>query len=499
MTSFPPLKDTFKSEVTPTSLQVHDASKLPSLPLPGDLKLPQLPSPPRDPSSFFPGYSVSTHLVPGAYPRYGYLSPRRALPNGLQAAQSGSVPQSTNPTAHIAADDAPPDSVGRSVKKAWAEERRNQLVDGGWKILDMWGELSESDVEQWVKDAVSRGDTGPATWSVVNRYARVLEPSGKEGRDKRTGLTLFAWHANGMHKETYEPVLKRLIELCDAPQSPVRIDEVWSFDASNTGDGALVNAGKIEDYTEWVDDVRDLFSFIDNYLPSTFTQSKLPIHIPRLDERVAERRVMAGVEGRILMGIGHSFGGCVIANAACRRPNIFKSLTLIEPVLFHTLRREQTFYVVAALSRRSHWESREEAKKVLRKNPALMGWHPESLDAFVRYAICDAPPGGVKLKMSPFQEAVSFAHGTLGIETWDLLERLLDSVRLRWIMAEHPGLGTVEDMNHMVWRRLRNSSNVIVKKSHHLVLQEQPDAVARATYGDWKELFGSYSGAPAKL
>ncbi|KAF8323428.1 hypothetical protein DL93DRAFT_702243 [Clavulina sp. PMI_390] len=237
----------------------------------------------------------------------------------------------------------------------------------------MWNELNESDVEEWVKEAAARGDPGPVTWNVLNRYARLVEYLDKE-KDERIGLTLFVWHANGMHKEleTYEPALRRLVTLCDASQGPVRIDEVWSFDAADTGDAAIVNAGKMEDYADWVDDARDLLSFIDNYLPSNFAQSNLPIYLPRMDSAIIERRKLKGVEERSLVRIGHSFGGRVLANAACRRPNIFRSLTLIDPVLFRDWAKEQTFYILGALCRRAHWASREEAKELLRKRPVFM-------------------------------------------------------------------------------------------------------------------------------
>ena len=63
---------------------------------------------------------------------------------------------------------------------------------------------------------------------------------------------------------------------------------------------------------DWVDDARDLLSFIDNYLPSSFTQSNLPVHLPLMDRETTKRRKLKGVKGRTLVGIGHSFGGCVM-------------------------------------------------------------------------------------------------------------------------------------------------------------------------------------------
>lgn len=47
--------------------------------------------------------------------------------------------------------------------------------------------------------------------------------------------------------ETWEPTFRHLIELSQRKRTGICIDEIWSIDAANTGDSALVNKGKLGD------------------------------------------------------------------------------------------------------------------------------------------------------------------------------------------------------------------------------------------------------------
>lgn len=56
-------------------------------------------------------------------------------------------------------------------------------------------------------------------------------------------LTLICTHGTGFHKEQWEPTLRHLFELSAKPTSgaQVKIKEVWSIDAPNHGDAAVLN------------------------------------------------------------------------------------------------------------------------------------------------------------------------------------------------------------------------------------------------------------------
>ncbi|KAF8323433.1 hypothetical protein DL93DRAFT_2129025 [Clavulina sp. PMI_390] len=440
--SFPFLKTTLKADLDGPPRKASDVL---SLPIPANTPVPELPLPPRDPKSFAPGYTVSSHIFPGAYPRYSFLEPKRWLATSIPII-----------------NDAPPDSASKATRAKWALNKRDALLE---KSLQIYRARTQNVPQDGPGE---KEGLGPVTWNTVNRYARVSKPTAG---DKRTGLTVISFHANGLHKETFEPTYRLIISLCDQPTSNVRVDEFWSLEAANTADGALINGDVFGDYQDGIDHFRDTLNFLEHYLPQAPLAS-FPVHLERHDK-------VAGYPTRFVVGLGHSFGGAVLSNAACCQPSVFRSLTLIEPVLLQNADLGLIGLALATLSRRESWKSREQAKSLLEQHPLFMTWTPEALDLYVRYALRDAPGGGVTLKMSRFDEGAMLSHATSYVETWALMETLPTSVRLRWITAEYPGLGSVETVHNLVWLRKGNTSNIIVPDGMHFLVQQKPEVVGK--------------------
>ncbi|KAF9508582.1 hypothetical protein BS47DRAFT_1365840 [Hydnum rufescens UP504] len=66
---------------------------------------------------------------------------------------------------------------------------------------------------------------------------------------------------------------------------------------------------------------------------------------------------------------------------------------------------------------------------------------PEALNHYVKYGPIDIPPsegGGVRLKMSSFQEAVCFGGDHFEKETYEMLGELDGKVKIKWVMAHAP-------------------------------------------------------------
>lgn len=130
----------------------------------------------------------------------------------------------------------------------------------------------------------------------------------------------------------------KLIELSEQRNTGLCIDEIWSIDAANTGDSALVNRGKLGDtcgfstlyplyhriafvnqhlpllsIVECLDHVRDILNIIENYLPHGTYDPMVPApptHLARVPPFVSESRVQNGLRDRHIVGLGHSFGAC---------------------------------------------------------------------------------------------------------------------------------------------------------------------------------------------
>lgn len=62
---------------------------------------------------------------------------------------------------------------------------------------------------------------------------------------QREAVTLIFTHATGFHKEHWEPTIQRLFE--NQRALPFRIEDMWSIDAPNHGDAAVLN----EDVLAW--------------------------------------------------------------------------------------------------------------------------------------------------------------------------------------------------------------------------------------------------------
>lgn len=111
------------------------------------------------------------------------------------------------------------------------------------------------------------------------------------------------------------------------------IEEIWSWEAVNHGDSALMNKRNLgalcEDslqvncyrltpatlgIDEWLDNSRDIINFLTYYLPDTIGHSGdgLPTHLPLIPQEISEMRERGGLTNRTLVAIGHSFGGCTL-------------------------------------------------------------------------------------------------------------------------------------------------------------------------------------------
>ncbi|KAN0107765.1 Alpha/beta hydrolase family domain containing protein [Russula decolorans] len=394
----------------------------PLLPLrsPEPLRYPPLPCPPRH-HHFTTSYTVTTHLIPAAFPRLSPFVPLPPFP---------------------------------------AHETKEERAA---RIQRLTGELLSPEA-QHVPD--QSGTQQTVLWSVLNRYVRKSIGGGN-------GLTLLLLHANGLHKETFEPTIRHLLQAADE-DAQYQIDEVWALDAVQHGDSGLVNAQGLGAQFIWSDHARDILNFILYFLPETVTSSALPTHLPRVPPEISSARERRGFPTRQLVVVGHSFSGCAATLAAHTTPAPFSGLVLIDPVISpSSLSRDEHIrqLVVGALRRRSVWSSREEAYSLMSKSPFFGTWDPDVLRNYVDYALVEDSSGKVRLKCSNIQEAVVFADKICGVEAWSVLPRIDKRIAMKWIVPPHEEsvLRSYELVQEGVWRRPENVTNTLVRTAAHLV------------------------------
>ncbi|KAH9053618.1 Alpha/Beta hydrolase protein [Lactarius vividus] len=397
---------------------------------PQPLEYPALPCPPHD-RRFTSAYTVTTHLIPAAFPR---VSPFVPLP-------------------------PVPEHETRDERSARVERLASEFL------------------ALQTQHAPDKSESQPTVlWSVLNRYVRADTSSG-------TGLTLLLLHANGLHKETFEPTLRHLFKAVDN-EKRYQIDEIWALDAVQHGDSGLVNTQNLGSFFIWHDHARDILNFILHFLPEEVTYSRLPTNLPRVPPEASEARKRLGFASRKLVVIGHSLGGCAAALAAYSVPTPFSGLIFVDPVIRPTpaVGTHQTQrYVIGALLRRSVWQSREEAHSLLSKSPFFGSWDPDVLRSYVEYALAEDASGRVRLKCTNIQEAAVFADGIRGIEAWSTLPYIDERIPVKWLVP--PGgmsaLGSYEMMQETIWSRPENTSNSLISTATHLMVQDSPQEVAQ--------------------
>ncbi|KZT22255.1 hypothetical protein NEOLEDRAFT_1181002 [Neolentinus lepideus HHB14362 ss-1] len=418
-------------------------------------QLPPLPSPPRQPiPSLAASYTLSTHILPAVRPR---SAPYIHVPDNLSPEYGQRI-------------------TDKREKRQWVGRVVEWLLDVRKKFTS--GQLDDKD------------QSGEGMWNVVNRY--VLKESGKK---KGKGVTLFVLHATGFLKEIWEPALAQLVSQSQSSSSDTYVEEIWAWESAQHGDAALLNESinALNGLCDWRDNARDVVNFLSNYLPlPSKSQPNYPpelypsVHLQPVPESLAQQRLERGFvpEGRTLVVVGHSYGGCASALAAINYPAMFTGgLILVDPVIlpFGSYYQDVKLQMTAgAVGRRTTWKDRQEALSLFSASPFFSVWDPEVLNVYVECGLTDFE-GGVRLKISGFQEATMFADTSVAYEVFERLPELDPRVELKWVLpgnAKQDSIGGVEMQPYRAWRRPQNASNVIIPGAGHLITQEAPQALA---------------------
>ncbi len=184
----------------------------------------------------------------------------------------------------------------------------------------------------------------------------------------------------------------------------------------------------------------------------------------------------------LALGLGHSFGGTSVLGAAARRPDLFRRLVLVDPVIpprepvaSSPERAEHLQALVdGARKRRSDWPSRQEARAWYAERELFAGWRPEALDLYVLDGLRERADGSVELKCAGEVEAAVFG-ASAGFDLFARVRGAPTPTRILWAARGSFPRPLQEELAASL-----GDARVEPVDAGHLVPMERPDLVEAA-------------------
>jgi len=263
------------------------------------------------------------------------------------------------------------------------------------------------------------------------------------------GPTLHFAHANAYPPGTYRQLLSQLAE--NSHVLAIKSRPLWP--ASNP-----------EKIGSWQDIARDLILFLDQM----------------------------GVGD--VIGVGHSLGAVTTMMAAIQRPDLFKTLVLIEPVflppavLTHFNRQEgfdpnEMPLIKIARKRRRHWVSRQGAFGHFREKSVYSRWSDQALWDYINAGLNRDQHGEYELAYPPEWEAWIYAHPPTTV--WEIIPQVTQpTLAIRGNESD-----TLVPEAWKEWSEKQQEATFIeVMQAGHLLPMEKPVTVAGIIEDYLKEL-----------
>lgn len=366
--------------------------------------------------------------------------------------------------------------------KETKEERNTRLAGEVTACIS-----ARHDSPVWPLETALKAEHHPL-WCAAERWVNSTQSAD--------GLTIITTHACGFSKESWRPVFARLFPLLDSSAGAAfgtgeplqdgkapHINEIWFLEDTNHGISVDLNAGRLGDALCWDDSARELVNFVENVLPTVGTEA--PFQLPfELNGKSAEQAGHKSKDApkRKVVGIGHSYGGNALAQAAASRPDLFDAIMLVEPMTVPSLVNDgakASPLTLGALKRRSEWPSIQDAGKV-RENALFSRWEEEQFAIWLSHYLVSSQSGdrAVTLATPTWAEAQTFSEPDAPMRGWECLPNL--PMPVGFLMAGDETWMTGEEVaRELVWRPKRARNERILEASH-LVIQEQPQRTAES-------------------
>ncbi|KAJ5322695.1 hypothetical protein N7452_010984 [Penicillium brevicompactum] len=318
----------------------------------------------------------------------------------------------------------------------------------------------------------SEVDLVPPPLLAAKRYIPIQNAQSADDftRDK---MTLLMLPGMGVPKEMFEPFLETL--LLKLHGTNTQIDEIWTLDMPSSGQTALLNPrGYL--YGNEKDITRDILLFVTAYLPLTAAQV-LP------EQLVARQPTLQGPQPvrRNVHVLAHSLGAQCAILAAAHAPDIFASLTVMDPAMIPSGKINKAFTklpkdTLCTNLRYSH-PSLDSVVTDLRTNKRTRGWDKRVIDIFTRRGVIPDSKG-FRLIAHPRLEWALYYDKETPAQCFDRLTNI--KVPLHTIMPTRPFAVPPKQLETIVGGLSQPTKITWIANTTHQLPLERPDECADA-------------------
>ncbi|KAJ2502863.1 hypothetical protein GGH96_000733 [Coemansia sp. RSA 1972] len=258
-------------------------------------------------------------------------------------------------------------------------------------------------------------------------------------------VTLLLAHANGFHKELWEPTLARMF----SHKGDWCIDQAVALDSYNHGDSAITNRSSISEETDspWFLNARDLLAVVEQL------NSPHPV-----------------------VGIGHSWGASSLLLAEIMSPHTFAGLVATDPVLFRKPTENAKLREIT-MKRRAAWSNIQTARSYFEPHAFFSLWDPRILDLHIKHGLETVfDENKLVLKCRPVNEAAVYA-GALHASPFATEHLWKIQCPVAFLTGEKSPMcppAHVKDITKDIGDCVR----VVMPGAGHLLVHEDPDATA---------------------
>ncbi|SDQ18164.1 alpha/beta hydrolase [Pseudovibrio sp. Tun.PSC04-5.I4] len=186
-----------------------------------------------------------------------------------------------------------------------------------------------------------------------------------------------------------------------------------------------------------------------------------------------------------IYGVGHSCGGHLAIMAAAKYPDLFKSLLLLDPVVFPKqllpIFKKLTQQDHPVARRRNDWDDADEMFNRFKDRTPYSRWIPEVLRDYCKYGLAPSDRGeGYQLACPPTAEAAVYQN-CYGDQIYSLLETVQTPTTVVRAKRRTADQSLFDFSSSPTWELLAenmgNAKDIYLPNQTHFLPMENPQAV----------------------